>query len=187
MPSGQNMPALDTDTRDAPCPREQLDVRFRGPLMAFFLRRTRERAEAEDLAQETLLRVASAASLDGQAPIDSYVFKVAINLLRDRRRKAVRNGNPVFVPIENSLAAELEAQLVDELSPERVAQGHDALNDAMRILDDLGERTRNIFLLYRLENMKQKDIAALYGIGQSTVEKHVMKAMMHLAKKLDGA
>ena len=29
--------------------------------------------------------------------------------------------------------------------------------------------------------MKQKDIAALYGISASTVEKHVMKAVMHLS------
>jgi DNA-directed RNA polymerase specialized sigma subunit len=31
--------------------------------------------------------------------------------------------------------------------------------------------------------MQQKDIAALYGIGQSTVEKHVMKAMLHLSER----
>jgi len=31
--------------------------------------------------------------------------------------------------------------------------------------------------------MKQKDIAALYGIGLSTVEKHVIKAVVHLANR----
>ena len=31
--------------------------------------------------------------------------------------------------------------------------------------------------------MKQKGIAAFYGIGLSTVEKHVMAAMIHLAKR----
>jgi len=31
--------------------------------------------------------------------------------------------------------------------------------------------------------MKQKDIAVLYGIGQSTVEKHVMRAVLHLARR----
>ena len=34
--------------------------------------------------------------------------------------------------------------------------------------------------------MKQKDIAALYGIAQSTVEKHVMRAMLHLATRCGG-
>jgi DNA-directed RNA polymerase specialized sigma24 family protein len=41
-----------------------------------------------------------------------------------------------------------------------------------------------VFILFRLENMMQKDIAALLGIGQSTVEKHVMRAMIHLAKRV---
>jgi RNA polymerase sigma-70 factor (ECF subfamily) len=59
--------------------------------------------------------------------------------------------------------------------------GKDALADVLRSLDELGERTRNIYVLFRLENMKQKEIAALYGIGVSTVEKHVMKAALHLA------
>ncbi|MDE2306564.1 MAG: sigma-70 region 4 domain-containing protein, partial [Gammaproteobacteria bacterium] len=45
------------------------------------------------------------------------------------------------------------------------------------------DRTRDIFVLFRLEHMKQKDIAALYGIAQSTVEKHVMRAVMHLATR----
>ena len=45
------------------------------------------------------------------------------------------------------------------------------------------KRTRNIFILFRLEHMKQKDIAAFYGIGQSTVEKHVMKAVLHLTTR----
>jgi DNA-directed RNA polymerase specialized sigma24 family protein len=31
--------------------------------------------------------------------------------------------------------------------------------------------------------MKQKDIAALYGMGLSTVEKHVMAAVLHLSNR----
>jgi RNA polymerase sigma-70 factor (ECF subfamily) len=50
-------------------------------------------------------------------------------------------------------------------------------------LDELGGRTKNVFLLFRLEGMKQRDIAALYGIGVSTVEKIVMAATLHLAKR----
>ena len=38
-------------------------------------------------------------------------------------------------------------------------------------------------MLFRLENMKQKDIATAFGIAQSTVEKHVMRAIMHLAAR----
>ncbi len=66
---------------------------------------------------------------------------------------------------------------MEAISPERVLLSEDSLADVLRSLEELGELTRNIFILFRLENMKQKDIAALYGIGQSTVEKHVIKAV----------
>jgi RNA polymerase sigma factor (sigma-70 family) len=86
-----------------------------------------------------------------------------------------------FVPIEEAAASELERQLVEYLSPERVLVSKDAMADVLRTLDELGPRTRDIFVLFRLERMKQKEIAALLGIGRSTVEKHVVKAMLYLA------
>jgi len=57
------------------------------------------------------------------------------------------------------------------------------LVEVLNCLDELGVRTKSIFILFRLEGMKQKDIAELYGIGLSTVEKHVMMAVMHLARR----
>jgi RNA polymerase sigma factor (sigma-70 family) len=163
--------------------RNQLNARFHGPLMSFFLRRIRDRSQAEDLTQETLLRVIRASELERIERADSYVFKVAMNLLRDTRRRTLRNGSAIYVPLDDALATELDAQLVEDLSPERVLQSRDALNDALKALNELEPRTRDIFMLFRLENVKQKDIAADFGISQSTVEKHVVKAMLHLAAR----
>jgi RNA polymerase sigma factor (sigma-70 family) len=163
--------------------RSQLNARFHGPLMSFFLRRIKDRSQAEDLTQEVLLRVIRASEVEQIERADSYVFKVAMNLLRDSKRRLLRTGAAIFVPIDEALASELEMQLVEDLSPERVLLSRDSLADALSALEELGERTRNIFVLFRLENMKQKDIAAYYGISQSTVEKHVVKAVLHLAAK----
>lgn len=163
--------------------RGELAARFQRPLMSFFLRRIRDPALAEDLTQDVLLKVVRACERGQIERADSYVFKVAINLLRDQRRRALRVGPTVFVPIEEDVDGQLESELVEAISPERVLLSEDSLADVLRSLGELGELTRNIFILFRLENMKQKDIAALYGIGQSTVEKHVVKAVVHLAKR----
>jgi RNA polymerase sigma factor (sigma-70 family) len=163
--------------------RSQLDARFHGPLMTFFLRRLKNHAQAEDLTQETLLRVIGAQALERVEHAESYVFRVAANLLRDHARLSHRFEPAACIPIEEALASELESSLVEDLSPEKVLLIKDSLKEALDILEELGERTRNIFVLFRLENMKQKDIAALYGIAQSTVEKHVMKAVLHLAAR----
>jgi RNA polymerase sigma factor (sigma-70 family) len=163
--------------------RSELAARFHRPLMTFFLRRIKDRSLAEDLTQDVLLKVVRACERGQIERADSYVFKVAINLLRDQRRRALRAGPAVFLPIEEDLDGQLENQLVEAISPERVLLSEDSLADVLRSLGELPELTRNIFILFRLENMKQKDIAALYGIGQSTVEKHVVKAVVHLANR----
>ena len=163
-----------------------LAARFQGPLMVFFARRTRDHALAQDLTQETLLRVIGAQrSTDVEQP-ESYVFTVAMNLLRDRKRARLKSAPPVFVPIDEVTASEFERQLMEDLSPERVLLGKESLNDVWCTLTELGERTRDIFILFRLERMKQKDIAELFGIGRSTVEKHVMRATLHLAERYGG-
>jgi RNA polymerase sigma-70 factor (ECF subfamily) len=163
--------------------RGELAARFQRPLMTFFLRRIKDRSLAEDLTQDVLLKVVRACEKGQIERADSYVFKVAINLLRDQRRRALRAGPAIFVPIEEDRDGPLETQLVEAISPERVLLSEDSLADVLRCLEELGQLTRNIFILFRLENMKQKDIAALYGIGQSTVEKHVVKAVLHLANR----
>ena len=160
-----------------------LNARFHGPLMAFFLRRTHDHALAQDLTQETLLRVIASGHLGMIEHADRYVFTVAQNLLRDRRRLQARIQPTVFIPLDDVLENAREQQLVEGLSPERVLISKDSLADVLRTLDELGERTRDIFVLFRLERMKQKDIAALFGIAQSTVEKHVMRATLHLATR----
>ncbi len=85
-----------------------LDARFRAPLMAYFLRRVGSRSEAEDLTQETFIRLMSARSLDHVAQADAYVFRIASNLLNDRARDAARQKKYSQMPL-NSL-------IVDELS-----------------------------------------------------------------------
>jgi RNA polymerase sigma-70 factor (ECF subfamily) len=78
---------------------------------------------------------------------------------------------------------QFEPRLVEDIDPERVLIARERLTEVLACLDELGERTKNIFILFRLEGMRQKGIAAFYGISISTVEKHVMAAVVHLAKR----
>jgi RNA polymerase sigma factor (sigma-70 family) len=60
------------------------------------------------------------------------------------------------------------------------------LDRVKRGLDQLPPRTREIFLLYRLEELKCRDIAGRVGISESAVEKHIAKAMYFLTKWSEG-
>jgi RNA polymerase sigma-70 factor (ECF subfamily) len=174
-----------THKPSAICVHDELAAKFSAPLLRYFLRRVRQRAQAEDLVQDTLLRVIRASEFGVIEHPESYVFKVAANLLKDQRRSALRHPSVGGQMLEPETVDEVQEALIDERSPERVLAGETSLAQVLQALDEIGEMTRNVFILFRLEHMKQKDIAALYGIGQSTVEKHVMRAVLHLAKRCE--
>jgi RNA polymerase sigma factor (sigma-70 family) len=161
--------------------RDELTARFRAPLFAYFLKRVRDRAEAEDLTQEAFVRLTNRPDQrDGEA-IHAYVFTIASNLLRDRARSRFVRGGPhssLDEIIESSVST-----LVEDRTPERVLLAKEALKEVVATLGELGDRTRDIFILSRLENVPHREIAALYGISVSAVEKHVIKALAHLGAR----
>jgi len=69
----------------------ELIGRYEGRLLAFVSRRVSSRADAEDIVQETLLGLAlSLCNFDEDRPLESYVFAIAANKLRDHLRKTGR-------------------------------------------------------------------------------------------------
>jgi RNA polymerase sigma-70 factor (ECF subfamily) len=160
-----------------------IDARYRRPLISFFARRVRDSAEAEDLTQQAFLRLMNAVERGEVENVESFLFTIAGNLVRDHHRRSGRRNVDATVCVDAELIETLTGEMVEDRSPERVLIGRQSVADVLQALDELGERTRDIFILFRLENMKQRDIAALYGISQSTVEKHVARAALHLATR----
>ena len=156
---------------------------LRAPLMRFFLRRVRDAAEAQDLTQEVFVRLLATADRTSIADPKAFVFQIALNLLADRGRKAQRRSMAQTVLIDPHLVSEVTHEFVEEFTPERVLIGRTEIDRVVAALNELSQRTRDIYLLHRLENLKQARIAELFGISRSTVEKEVMKANMHLARR----
>ena len=160
---------------------QRLYAELRQPLLRFFMRRVQDPADAEDLTQETFARLLRHPGDRAVADSRAFVFRVAINLLRDRaRRLAVRNS-ATLLDLGSAPVDELTAEFVEDRDPERVLLGKEDVGRLVRVLGGLDERTRDIFILFRLEKMKQRDIAALYGISRSTIEKIIMRATLHLS------
>lgn len=158
-----------------------LDQRFRKPLMSYFLRRVGSRAEAEDLTQDVFVRLLDASDRRPVADAEALVFVTAANLLKDRgRRTQRRNQYGVASPDEAPIASG-SREFIEERDPERVLLGRESIGAMLAALDELGERTRDIYILFRLENMKQAEIASLFNVSRSLVEKEVVKATLHLA------
>jgi RNA polymerase sigma factor (sigma-70 family) len=152
---------------------EQLNRKYRPALMAFFLRRLGNRAEAEDMTQDVFARLATGHS----GPIESsqaYLFQMAANLLRDRgRREKVRADYRANV-------GSMDGVGIETLEPARIQAGRETLAAVTAGLRELQEPTRSIFILYRLENVDKRNLAEAYSLSLSSIDRHLMKAMGHL-------
>ena len=161
----------------------RLHARFYRPLMSFFVRRIGDRAAAEDLTQDVFVKLLGAADKDRIEDIDAFVFRVAGNLLKDRGRKAQRRGQAQLIEFDMAPVSDLSQEFMEDRDAERVLLARESVGQVLAALDELGQRTKDIYILFRLEGMKHKEIAVAYGIGRSTVEKEVMKATLHLARR----
>ena len=153
-----------------------LSREFRPALMAFFLRRVNDRAEAEDLTQEVFLRLARH-SEDNVDHGRAYVFQIAANLLKDRARRYQTRQE------YRSTIGEIDALNVETIDPYRVVAGKGLISAMCRSLDEISDVTRDVFVLYRLEGMSKSVIADGFGISVSSVEKHITKSTKFLAER----
>lgn len=158
----------------------ELDLRFRRPLMGYFLNRVGDRAEAEDLTQQTFLRLLGGDRSQVANP-GAFVFRVAANLLKDRARGRGR-GEDRLLSLEDEAVASLAP--VDHVTPERVLVGRDDLALLVEGLNELSAGTRDVFVLFRFENLSQREIAARVGLSIDAVEKRLTRATLQLAVKL---
>jgi RNA polymerase sigma factor (sigma-70 family) len=154
--------------------REVLPVE--GALMRYLRHNWRDAAEWADLRQEVYARVYEAARAGLPERTAPFVLATARNLLIDRARRSQ------VVSIE--AYAELADLAVDELTPERHADGRAALQQLVAALDDLPPRCREVVVLRKVDGLTQREVATRMGITEDTVEKQIAKGMRGLADAL---
>jgi RNA polymerase sigma factor (sigma-70 family) len=157
-------------------PRRFPDALFRSetPGLLRYFRRWRDgQDEPADLVQEVFVRAASASGFHTSARPEAYLQRIARNLLFERSRNERRHAH-----LRVSMGEADEART----SPEQ--EDTVAFSQMMRIYEDalggLTERTRQVYLMHRVDEMSYKAIAEKLAISQSGVEKHMMKAIAHI-------
>jgi RNA polymerase sigma-70 factor (ECF subfamily) len=152
--------------------------KHRPALLRYFQRKGFRPPDDEDAAQEVFIRLARREGLSEQVErFDSYLFAAAANVALDLRRMGQVRAAGKHDRYDDSLHA------LREHDPEQILQGRQALDALVMALKELPDRTRTIFVLARLEHMKQAEIARRLGVSLNTVEKHLQSAIAHLGAR----
>ena len=164
----------------------ELIARYQNRLYRYLLRIVRQPAEAEDLFQQTWLRVVEKiGAFDASRNFDAWLFTMARNLAIDHLRR-IRPGsldepladNPHGETVADRIPGKDQSPLDHALESER----RTAISDAMA---ELPLTHREVLTLRFEEEMKLEDIAQVTAVPLSTVKSRLRRSLEQLRHTLD--
>jgi RNA polymerase sigma-70 factor (ECF subfamily) len=141
-----------------------LTGRHLGRVYGFAARLLGDRAEAEDVAQEVMVRMWRIAGQwrSGEAQLSTWLYRVTLNLCTDRQRSARRRPTEALDLVAEPADARPDTEAV-LMQRERVV----ALEAALATLPD---RQRQAVVLRHIEGLTNPEISQIMGVGVEAVE-----------------
>lgn len=154
--------------------------RYRARLFAFLARLSRSRPLAEDLMQETFVRLAQRArELDADVALRPWLFRTGRNLYFDHRRRALLD----FDRLAELALWSGTAKRVDE-TPFDLAEASETERRLERAMGSIPEAYREALLLVVVEGMTPGEAAQIAGVRDATLRKRLQRGRDILSEVL---
>ncbi len=152
-----------------------LAERHQGRVISLAYRLLGDWHRAEDVAQETFLRLYQAARhYQPQARFTTWLYRIVYNLSIDEQRRVA--SHPASRP-----PPEIEPQ---DVSAGDAAQKSETARLVQQAVNALSERQRRVVILHRYEGLSHAEIATVTGWSRSAVESLLVRAYENLRKNL---
>ncbi|UZJ61343.1 sigma-70 family RNA polymerase sigma factor [Pseudomonas sp. KU26590] len=154
-------------------------------LLRTLQRMVRSHTTAEDLLQETYLRVTRALNERAIEHLEPFVFQTARNLALDHLRARRIHARTI---IDDAPISDIHNVVAPESALEDAAHANRLLESLSASLETLTPRQQKIFTLSRLHGASYLEIAEQLEVSTSTVQKElklVMTLCMSVAARLD--
>ncbi len=169
----------------------ELLCRYERPVFSLIFRMVRDRALAEDLAQETFIRAFRAiSSYNPRYKFSSWIFKIAnnhtIDHLRKRRLDTVSiDGSPHAVTGEEEAQTRLVVESTGE-APDRYVEQRELGSQIEQAIGELRPEYRTVVLLRHIEGYSYEEIADIMDLPLGTVKTYLHRARAELKGLLAG-
>lgn len=144
-------------------------------LFRLALRITFDRAEAEDIVQDTLIRVWNKREEWQQMDsIEAYCLTIARNLAIDRSQK-MESQNLELTPETQ--------EMPDAKMPDQLMEQNEQLSIIHRLINELPEKQRSILQLRDIEGKNYKEISVILGLTEEQVKVNLFRARQRIRLK----
>jgi len=160
---------------------EQLVSGHRGELVRFLTRKLGSPEDAQEIAQEALLRVHQLENADQIDNARAFLFQVASNMATDQLRR--RSLQKRYLESETDRAADLGGE-PDFATPEKLVAAREQIARIYTAMDTMPLKSRQALMLHRVRGLSYTEIAHEMGVSVSSVEKYILDALKHCRQQL---
>ena len=169
---------------------QELDLNWAyGDLLKGIHRHTKCKQAAYDILHDALIRFAVLKHRDSILEPRAYLRSIANSILakhyKDNSRTlsldAEIEGNANFWEAYKGFQSEQSVAI----SPEHIADMQQRISIVQDIIDAFPPRCREVFWLFRIESLKQSEIATKLNISVNMVERHIIRALVDLSQARD--
>jgi RNA polymerase sigma-70 factor (ECF subfamily) len=140
--------------------------------------------EADNLTQECFLRAyQNLGSFRGESTLETWLLRIAANLVRDQARNRKRSFWKRLLGLEDDEQDSASVASLDP-SPEQVLLAREEVQAIWRAAAVLSEQQRAVFLLRFVEEMDLNEIADVLSLRVGTVKSHLFRALQAVRGQL---
>ncbi|MBL4672888.1 MAG: RNA polymerase sigma factor [Arenicella sp.] len=161
----------------------RLYLSYKKVIVHSLLKKGCSRSEAEEITQESFVRLLSLKEDKFPHYLKTYLYKVAHNLAVDRFR---RRSRAPFV--DQSMITDFDAIASRDdvaASAEESMQMKESVERIQVALSELPANTKSAFELYKLKGKSYSEISKIMNVSESMVRKHVLRAIRHCYDRLE--
>lgn len=153
--------------------------RYWSPLVGYAAGIVGGRDGAEDVVQETFIRVWSARNQwTATGSVNGYLYRITRNLALNARRDESSQRE------RDEKGGRRRSRMRPPRRPDEVLESSDLRREVQEAIDALPERRREVFVLSRFHGMTYREIAETMGISPQTVANQMSSALSELRERL---
>lgn len=146
---------------------------YQNRLYTFLLRLSGNREDAEELLQDTFMRIyRNLSRFDGRASFQTWIYTIAMNQFKSYRRKKRFKQISLEALNQNQWAGELEPSL----SPELLLEEKEMRNEILSLMGFLKPEMKAALVMKYMQSFSYQEIGKVLGISEDAAKMKVFRA-----------